>query len=1218
MRISVKAWGALAVMIAALMAIPTVSGAGIAAPVGVGQTPNGALTGPNLNAIAAGTLPEFPDNITHFIFIDRENHAFDDYLGDCYSDINDTCNYGADYNSPTSGTSTTETSPSGDQLLTPDLHWLARNYSVFDNYYTSIDPYSAQAHAYIFTADTDTSGGTDSCGTTVEGTASGSQWADYNGSSERSGSCDWEPDSGQITASGGSVFDRFLGPNVNATGSGADGSAPPFLTIGDILWELNSPGCTHNSFSAIPGSLPGNSEAIDRVTCTGAGWWTNTTSGKSGTPPVINPTTHTPQMLDVCQYECNDISTYLDQWPAYDFISYLQDYGLPTYTFAELFDDHPGGNCGQSQSICIQWNDASMNLMVQAIMNNTSPYRNNTVIVVAEDETQDGQNGVDHINSGRRDPMVVIASPSVMKTGNPNPSSCGIPSYDLHCGNVVQQTVNTSNVLAVMERVEMNVNPGVFSTSLTKTTFPMEQNDQLAEGNPLEMLWKCGLPSVPCNTGVIGTQTLTSTTISPNPVNAAVNSTVPLTAVAKDQNGVTISSATFGWTSVLPAGASLSGTTGANVNLVAGGTAGTGHVCENASYSSSTIGVCAVVTISASVTLSSVSVVPSGTQNINTGGTMAFAATALASNGQNFNAQVGWTWTVVNPAAGSLNISSKPDVLFTAGGTNQTTQLCVNATYTPTTGPQVVKGACDPLIITTAPPTLTSATLSPATISVTTGSTTTFYGQGIDQYGGAEAGCTYTWTLNPTSLGSVSPASGTSNTTVFTAGTTAGSGTIKMVVTNGAQAVQSKTASITVGSVAQLVATATATPTSGTAPLAVSFTGTAAGGSGTGYIYSWTFGDGTSGTGATASHTYTTAGSYQATLTVQDSTGDTASASTSTISVSGAPGPLIAHASGTPTTGAAPLTVPFTGSASGGKSPYTFTWTFGDGSAAVSGTQSPSHTYTAVGTYTATLWVNDSAGATATSTVGVQVTHGSVGTGGLTVAATASPLAGAAPLPVSFDAAASGGSGSYSSFAWNFGDGGTGSGASTTHTFTTPGIFEVKVVVTDTSGNTATGFLNVSVLGVTITANPNSGTAPLSVTFTASATGGSGSGYTYAWTFGDSGVGTGATVTHTYTNVGSYFATVTVTDGAGHTAQVTTTIVASSGVSSSGFLGLSTLDWALVAALIIVIAVAGVAVASRSRHKARADSYETPQPYPEPGNMPPGQGGYPPYQPPQG
>ncbi len=80
-----------------------------------------------------------------------------------------------------------------------------------------------------------------------------------------------------------------------------------------------------------------------------------------------------------------------------------------------------------------------------------------------------------------------------------------------------------------------------------------------------------------------------------------------------------------------------------------------------------------------------------------------------------------------------------------------------------------------------------------------------------------------------------------------------------------------------------------------------------------------------------------------------------------------------AVASGNPTSGAAPLTVSFSGSGStdpNGDS-LTYSWNFGDG-ATGSGT-STSHTYSSAGPYTAVLTVSDGRGGSDTATVGITV-----------------------------------------------------------------------------------------------------------------------------------------------------------------------------------------------------------------------------------------------------
>jgi len=87
---------------------------------------------------------------------------------------------------------------------------------------------------------------------------------------------------------------------------------------------------------------------------------------------------------------------------------------------------------------------------------------------------------------------------------------------------------------------------------------------------------------------------------------------------------------------------------------------------------------------------------------------------------------------------------------------------------------------------------------------------------------------------------------------------------------------------------------------------------------------------------------------------------------------SGTPPPALqAAASGNPTSGNAPLTVAFSGSASGGTSPYSYAWNFGDGG--VSNQQNPSHTYLSAGSFTAVLTVTDAASNRASARVQVSV-----------------------------------------------------------------------------------------------------------------------------------------------------------------------------------------------------------------------------------------------------
>lgn len=139
------------------------------------------------------------------------------------------------------------------------------------------------------------------------------------------------------------------------------------------------------------------------------------------------------------------------------------------------------------------------------------------------------------------------------------------------------------------------------------------------------------------------------------------------------------------------------------------------------------------------------------------------------------------------------------------------------------------------------------------------------------------------------------------------------------------------------------------------------------------YSYLWSFGDGTTSTEKDPVHSYsvTTTTTYQAVVTVTDATRDTAQWRSPSITV--VP-PLSVGGVASPPSGVCPLTVSFTSTVNGGASPYSYSWTFGDGSTG-SGSMT-SHVYSAPGTYTAVLTVTDNNGAIATDNdISIAVTN---------------------------------------------------------------------------------------------------------------------------------------------------------------------------------------------------------------------------------------------------
>jgi PKD repeat protein len=212
------------------------------------------------------------------------------------------------------------------------------------------------------------------------------------------------------------------------------------------------------------------------------------------------------------------------------------------------------------------------------------------------------------------------------------------------------------------------------------------------------------------------------------------------------------------------------------------------------------------------------------------------------------------------------------------------------------------------------------------------------------------------------------------------------------------------------------VAVINASATEGDVPLAVDFN---SGGSIAMVTYAWNFGDGSTTNFPNPSHTFTVAGEYLVTLTVTDEFGR----QTTQAQMINATKPNqvpVAIATADKYSGNAPLDVIFSAAQSYDPDGVigSMEWLFSDGGYTYG---SPAyHTFTAVGTYTATLRCFDARGGIGTTNIIINV-------GGVNqppiAHASATPSSGNAPLTVQFSAAGSSDpDGTIVEYYWEFGD----------------------------------------------------------------------------------------------------------------------------------------------------------------------------------------------------
>jgi PKD repeat protein len=270
--------------------------------------------------------------------------------------------------------------------------------------------------------------------------------------------------------------------------------------------------------------------------------------------------------------------------------------------------------------------------------------------------------------------------------------------------------------------------------------------------------------------------------------------------------------------------------------------------------------------------------------------------------------------------------------------------------------------------------------------------------------------------------------------------------------------------------------------------------------------------------------------------------------------------PPTADIAATAVAGPAPLTVGLlaTGSRDIDGTIAKYEWDFGsDGTYDLDSGTDPTvlHMFAAPGHYDVTVRVTDDKGDTATDSLGITVTMPP--TNQLPTAAIVVDAAnGLAPLAVSFDASTSADpDGTLTDYAWDWeGNGGydeNGASATLSHAFTSPGVYEVRLRVTDNSGAQATAQVTITVnvlnnmLPVAdLQALTQSGTAPLAVAFDAGASADpDGTIARFDYDFDGDGIwdayDSPSTASHTYSLPGTFTARLRVTDNSGAQALAT-------------------------------------------------------------------------------
>ena len=283
--------------------------------------------------------------------------------------------------------------------------------------------------------------------------------------------------------------------------------------------------------------------------------------------------------------------------------------------------------------------------------------------------------------------------------------------------------------------------------------------------------------------------------------------------------------------------------------------------------------------------------------------------------------------------------------------------------------------------------------------------------------------------------------------------------------------------------------------------------------------YIWTFGDGAAADVSQPTHTFVNASNadttFVVTLVAVSAAGCTDTAS---VGIDVYPVPVADFAVSPPSQIYPSSTITITNLSMAGNSATT-TWTMGDGTV-YEGPTPPAHEYDTWGTYFITAEVdNGYCSDVATTSIEILAPN--------PVAAFSGGGEGCAPLLVSFENETTHGV----NYFWEFGDGSSATDANPVHVYQTPGVYNVRLVVTGYEGviDEVIDYATVEVYPTAIaafTASPNQVVAPdESVYFI---NGSSADVSEWLWDFGDGNLSTLPAPVHSYDDPGFYTVTLTV------------------------------------------------------------------------------------------